>query len=396
MKKIKFSNKKIISKYLDSEATEAEVKQLLKWLEKKRNQITFKDYIKAKLLIDIKFKSFDSQEAIVLFLDEIKLINRNKNKNRFGYWLKYAAIFIGILILSTYTIYRNNHGLSKIMISEITLEINEDDVEVIQLDERKVITSKKGKEIGAIQKGILTYKNNAQNKKKLAYNNRLTVPYGKQFDVILADGTFIHLNAGSVLKYPSNFDGNLKREVFLEGEAYFKVAKNKNIPFIVKTENLDTRVYGTEFNVSAYTNDDTIEVVLVEGIVGIQDMSKKSNISKDYVMINPSQKASIVKNLGGVKVENVNVNTYIAWKSGVLMFNNEGIANIFKKLERQFNVEIQNNYHELYQHSYTGVFKSENLDEILTTISAHTNFSYSRKGNKIIIKNHFKYVKQNL
>jgi transmembrane sensor len=384
----KISNKKIISKYLDSEASEAEVKQLLNWLEKKRNQKTFKDYIKTKLLIDIKFKSFNSQEAIVLFLDEIKLINRSKSKNRFGYWLKYAAIFIGISILSTYAISINNPELSKIMISEITLEINEGDVQVIQLDDLKVITSKNGEEIGSIQNGILTYKNSALNNKKLAYNNILTVPYGKQFDLILADGTIIQLNAGSVLKYPSNFEGNSKREVFLEGEAYFKVAKNKNIPFIVKTENLATRVFGTEFNVSTYANDDLIEVILVEGLVGVQDTSKNSNISKDYVMIKPSQKASMVKTLRSLKVEDVDVDSYIAWRSGVLMFNNEGIVNIFKKLERHFNVEIQNNYHDLYNHSYTGVFKSENLEEVLTIISTHTNFSYSRKGNKIIIKNH--------
>jgi transmembrane sensor len=388
IKMTKISNKKIISKYLDSEASEAEVKQLLNWLEKKRNQKTFKDYIKTKLLIDIKFKSFNSQEAIVLFLDEIKLINRSKSKNRFGYWLKYAAIFIGISILSTYAISINNPELSKIMISEITLEINEGDVQVIQLDDLKVITSKNGEEIGSIQNGILTYKNSALNNKKLAYNNILTVPYGKQFDLILADGTIIQLNAGSVLKYPSNFEGNSKREVFLEGEAYFKVAKNKNIPFIVKTENLATRVFGTEFNVSTYANDDLIEVILVEGLVGVQDTSKNSNISKDYVMIKPSQKASMVKTLRSLKVEDVDVDSYIAWRSGVLMFNNEGIVNIFKKLERHFNVEIQNNYHDLYNHSYTGVFKSENLEEVLTIISTHTNFSYSRKGNKIIIKNH--------
>ncbi|MDP3945253.1 MAG: FecR family protein [Lutibacter sp.] len=382
------SNKKIISKYLASEASEAEIDQLLKWLERKKNQKIFKDYLKTKLLLDIKYDIIDSQEAFILLLDEIKLLKRNQNKNLLTTWFKYAAIFIGLAILTTYTLSRSDSGFSKITTSDITLEIDDNNIEIIEIDERKIIKSENGNEIGSIQNDVLTYKNNSTKKKKLAYNNVLSVPYGKQFVVQLADGTLIHLNAGSTLKYPSNFSGKTIREVFLEGEAYFIVAKDKNIPFIVKTENLDTRVYGTEFNVSAYPNDKTIEVVLVEGIVGIQEATKKSNFPNEYVMVRPSQKASIVKNLGGVKVENVNVNSYIAWKSGLLMFNDENIAHIFKKLERQFNIEIQNNYSELYKHSYTGVFKSENIDEILTTISAHTKFSYSKNGNKIIIKNY--------
>ncbi len=391
----KTSNKKIIGKYLDSEASEAEIQQLLKWLQKEKNQIIFKDYLKTKLLLDIKFKSFDSKEAADLLLKEIKLMNTadTSNKQGFSQWIKYAAIFIGLLIATTYTINWNNQkqSASKFSMrktSGITLKIiGDNDVQVFQVNEGKVIKGRNGKEIGTIQNNLLTYKNNSNNRNKLASNNILSVPYGKQFDVLLADGTFIHLNAGSVLKYPSNFDGNSKREVFLEGEAYFKVAKDKSSPFIVKTENLDTRVYGTEFNVSAYLNDNTTEVILVEGIVGVQEATKKSNLTNNYVIIKPSQKASIGKTLNGVKIENVNVNSYIAWKSGVLMFKNENIGNIFKKLERQFNIEIQNNYSELYNHSYTGVFKSENIDEILTIISTHTNFSYLIKGNKIIITN---------
>lgn len=386
----KSSNKKIINKYLASDASETEVNQLLKWLEKKKNQKIFKDYLKTNLLLDIKYNTIDSQEAYILLLDEIKLMNKNKNKNRFIAWYKYAAIFIGLAILTTYTLYRSNSGFSKITTSEITLEIDDNNVEVIDIYERKIIMSKNGDEIGSIQNDVLTYKSNSDKKKELAYNNILSVPNGKQFDVILTDGTSIHLNAGSVLKYPSNFNESSKREVFLKGEAFFKVSKDKSKPFIVKTENLDTRVYGTEFNVSAYENDTETVVVLVEGIVGIHQVVKKTDLSKEYLMIKPAQKATVEKNLRGIKIENVDVNSYIQWKEGVLVFNDENIANIFKKLERQFNVEIQNNYPDLYTHSYTGVFRSENIDEILTTISTHTNFSYIRKENKIIIKNHQK------
>jgi ferric-dicitrate binding protein FerR (iron transport regulator) len=147
-------------------------------------------------------------------------------------------------------------------------------------------------------------------------------------------------------------------------------------------------VYGTEFNVSAYLDDTTVEVVLVEGSVGVQEATKKANFSEGYTLIKPSQKASRVKSGSGIAVIGVDVKSYVAWKSGVLMFNNENIATVFKKLERQFNIKIQNNYVGLNKHAYTGIFKSENIEEILTTISAHTKFSYLRKGNTIIINNH--------
>lgn len=392
----KILSKQIISKYLASESSEAEEQQLLKWLQKEGNQIIFKDYLKTKLLLDIKFKSYDSKEAAVSLLNEIKVRNNTEtNSNRgFGQWLKYAAIFIGLLMVTTYTINWNSQkqSASKFFVlktSGITLKISGyNDVQISQVSGGKVIKDDNGKEIGMIQNDLLSYENNSSNENKLASNNILSVPYGKQFDVILADGTSVHLNAGSVLKYPSNFDGNSKREVFLEGEAYFKVTKNKDIPFIVKTEKLDTRVYGTEFNVSAYMNDNTTDVVLVEGIVGVQETTKRTGFSNEYVMIKPSQKASRGKVVSGVNIENVNVSSYIAWKSGSLIFNNENIANVFKKLERQFNVDIQNDYSELYKHSYTGTFRSENIDDILIIISAHTKFYYSKKGNKIIITNH--------
>ena len=162
----------------------------------------------------------------------------------------------------------------------------------------------------------------------------------------------------AVLTYPSHFNGALKREVFLRGEGYFKVAKNKNIPFIVKTETLDTRVYGTEFNVSAYKSDSVTEVVLVEGSVGVKGVTKTPTSSNKYLVIKPSQKASKKRALNILEIEKVDVKPYISWKVGVLAFNNENIANIFQKLERKFNVKIKNNYSDLYKHSYTGVFKS--------------------------------------
>jgi transmembrane sensor len=386
------SSKKINSNSLTSNDSEAKVKPFLKWLQKDKED--FKASIQTELLLAIKFNSFNSKEGTNLFFNEIKSMNSAKNKRKkvFNNWLKYAAVFIGILITTTYTINKYNKNQAKlafslIKTSGIILKINGDDnAQIIENTGIKIITNKSGKEIGTIQKDILTYKRNTNSKDQFAPTNTLSVPYGKTFDVVLSDGTYVYLNAGSVLTYPSHFNGALKREVFLRGEGYFKVAKNKNIPFIVKTETLDTRVYGTEFNVSAYNSDSVTEVVLVEGSVGVKGVTKTPTSSNKYLVIKPSQKASKKRALNILEIEKVDVKPYISWKVGVLAFNNENIANIFQKLERKFNVKIKNNYSDLYKHSYTGVFRSENVNEVLFTLSNHTNFYYTINGNKITIK----------
>jgi transmembrane sensor len=386
------SNKKRKATSLSSDNSKPEAKPFLKWLQKDKED--FKASVITELLLAIKFNSFNSKEGTDLFFNEIKPINSAKSKRKkvLNNWLKCAAIFTGLLITTTYTIHKYNKNQAKlafslIKTSGITLKINGDDnAQIIENTGVKTITSNSGNEIGTIQKDILTYKRNTNSKDQFAPTNTLSVPYGKTFDVVLSDGTYVYLNAGSVLTYPSHFNGALKREVFLRGEGYFKVAKNKNIPFIVKTETLDTRVYGTEFNVSAYNSDSVTEVVLVEGSVGVKGVTKTPTSSNKYLVIKPSQKASKKRALNILEIEKVDVKPYISWKVGVLAFNNENIANIFQKLERKFNVKIKNNYSDLYKHSYTGVFRSENVNEVLFTLSNHTNFYYTINGNKITIK----------
>jgi transmembrane sensor len=383
------SSKKPKNNALTSDNSEAKIKPFLKWLQK--DEEDFKASIKTELLLAIKFNSFDSKEAAHLFFNQINSA-KNKRKKVLNNWLKYAAVFIGILITTTYTInkYHKNQAkfaFSLIKTSGIILKINGDDnAQIIENSDIKTITSQNGKEIGTIQKDILTYRKNTNSKNKFTSTNSLTVPYGKTFDVVLSDGTYVYLNAGSVLTYPSHFNGALKREVFLKGEGYFKVAKDKNIPFIVKTETLDTRVYGTEFNISAYKSDPVTEVVLVEGSVGVKGVTETAAPSNEYLLIKPSHKVSNRGVLKTLKIEKVNVEPYTSWKEGVLSFNNENIAKVFQKLERKFNVKIINTYSDLYKHSYTGIFRSENVNEILFTLSNHTNFYYIIKGNNITIK----------
>ena len=120
--------------------------------------------------------------------------------------------------------------------------------------------------------------------------NEVIVPYGKKSQLVLADGTKVWLNAGSRLAFPTRFTGN-KREVYLEGEAYFEVIKSDNKPFSVNAREVMVRVLGTRFNVSAYANDNAIETVLVEGYVNLSEQSESGLFRKEIVLV-PGQLAS--------------------------------------------------------------------------------------------------------
>lgn len=167
----------------------------------------------------------------------------------------------------------------------------------------------------------------------------LSTPRGKDFKLELADGTVVWMNSESKIEYPTVFTGK-ERIVKLSGEAYFKVAKNKQHPFIVITGNLRTRVLGTEFNVRNYKDMDA-HVTLVEGSVEV-----KGSSAKKYTRIRPGQDAAIQPN-GTVQVKEVDLDVYTYWKDGFFYFDDVSLKEIMEKLGRWYNVNV--------------VFKNENI-----------------------------------
>lgn len=173
--------------------------------------------------------------------------------------------------------------------------------------------------------------------KGLKYN-QINIPFGKKSRLVLEDGTKVWLNAGSCFAFPQEFNGE-KREVFLKGEGYFEVAKDKTRPFIVSTSNIDIEVLGTRFNVSAYQSDGFTEAVLLEGRVNVWD---KSSFFKKKVVMVPSQKATFTKGQKGIVLESEPLPAmHIAWVEGWYQFSNEGLEQVLKKLERYYNVRFR-------------------------------------------------------
>ena len=174
---------------------------------------------------------------------------------------------------------------------------------------------------------------------KSAAMNEVVVPYGKKSQLLLADGTKVWLNAGSRMAFPSEFTGT-QRTVFLEGEAYFEVAHNTAQTFVVNAREVAVKVLGTRFNISAYTADETVETVLLEGKVSLSDNSSKA-LSKNEVMLAPNQKAIFGKESRQFEVGIVSdAELYTAWVSGWFLFSQESLFSVLRKLERYYNVQF--------------------------------------------------------
>ena len=167
--------------------------------------------------------------------------------------------------------------------------------------------------------------------------NQLVIPYGNQSRLILSDNTVVWLNAGSRLVYPTFFNGKT-REVLLFGEAFFEVSKNAEKPFIVKTSDIEIKVLGTQFNVSAYTEDRVIQTVLKEGSVEIRRNDAAFFDSK--LVLKPNQMASFSKNSNETKLYEVDASYYTLWTKGLLSFEDIDFNRILKKVERFYNISV--------------------------------------------------------
>ncbi len=163
----------------------------------------------------------------------------------------------------------------------------------------------------------------------------VVMPYGKQTYLQLPDKSIVYINSGSKVSYPVEFVG-ASREVFLSGEAYFKITTNKQIPFIVHTADMDIRVTGTEFNVSAYSDDSFTQTVLVSGVVAVD----RKNLFKRNIELKPGESLSLNKASGEVFKQQVNTDQYTSWIYGYIICNKEPVPGVLKKVERFYNCEI--------------------------------------------------------
>ncbi|PKV50468.1 FecR family protein [Aquimarina sp. MAR_2010_214] len=376
-----------ILRYLNNEMSERELIKFKKLLNDDENLNEFKKYIITDHYIQLGKNDFDNQKALSLFQKHIQSTKSHSKtrKNRINNYLKYAAVFVGLIIGTTIYLNKDIFNTDDI-VNEVTLQLSDGSFETIQSTELfKEIKSDDGTVVGVQEKSKIVYNNEKENVAEVSTKiNTLKVPYGKKFQLVLSDGTTVHVNAGSTLKFPVQFAVGQVREVELSGEAYFEVARNEKAPFIVSTNGIKTEVLGTKFNVSSYDDDSFSEVVLVEGSVGVFKDEQRFNKDTDQIL-KPNQKASLIISDQNMSISTVKTENYIAWVDGILLFRNESFESIAKKLERSYDKKITINYQKIKEEKFTGQFDVESIEDVLKTFKSNTSFNFTIKENEIII-----------
>ena len=306
---------------------------------------------------------------------EVKVVSLNWSKSI----LKYAAVLLVLLSVGYFTFQNDLKDKDNFVAPQnaITLQLENGDIQIIKDDGTSQVVDAQGNIVGE-QKGNLLEYNSTASKEALVYNI-IKVPFGKRFQLKLSDGTNVHLNAGTTLKYPVQFIAEEKREVFLDGEAYFDVTKDPLHPFVVSSKDMNIQVLGTKFNVTSYTKDQKTYTVLVEGSV----LANNNLVPNDKVLLKPGNKVYFDDNT--LKTEAVDVKKYVAWISGELMFIDDSFAVISNKLERKYNVEIINNYKALDDIMVTATFKDEDIYQVLKTFQTYKAFDFTIDNNIITI-----------
>ncbi|WP_159516880.1 FecR family protein [Sunxiuqinia indica] len=209
---------------------------------------------------------------------------------------------------------------------------------------------------------------------KLAVDSlEVIAPFGSQTVVQLSDGSEVQLNYGSKIKYPYFFSSNT-REVTLTGEGFFKVAHNPEKPFIVKAGNLNVKAVGTTFNVLAYPDNNFIETTLVTGKV-ILEQEKKDGKTETIGTMKPGLHVNYNLLNGSISSTDGNIEKYISWTEGKLIFIDTPILQVTDRLSRMFNVDFEVK-DEIKNYTYTVTFTGDPLDQILDLMALATPIDY--------------------
>ena len=207
----------------------------------------------------------------------------------------------------------------------------------------------------------------------------IIVPAGQRVNIELPDGSNVWLNAGTQMQYPVSFMKD-KREVILDGEAYFEVARNEKCPFVVRTHAMDIEVLGTKFNVEAYSKKAVFEASLMQGKIRV----KSPHNEKTAVVLLPNYKTTLKD--GRLVVSKIDDYNVYRWKEGLYCFKSKPFTQIMEDLERYYDLKIQVDKKSIESVALTGKFRiSDGLDYALRVLQKDVSFTYRRdKDNDVI------------
>lgn len=306
----------IVYKYIRGEASAQEKKQVILWLEE--DPAHAEEYLNLRKLVDLNIWSIDTTYNSTQSLVKKKPFLSRKISFEL---LKIASVFI----------------------------------------------------IGILVSLIWVSRNDFQTELQTVY-----VPHGQRTELFLSDGTQVWLNSGTVFKFPNQF-ARKSREVELDGEAYFKVAKDEKIPFVVHSGKYNIKVIGTEFNIKSYIHKDIFETALINGGVEV-NIPEYTN----SVLLKPHE--IICKIEKGYRKSRINDYNYFKWREGLLCFEQEKVESLFRKLELYYDIKIEVKNKLLLDYSYTGKFRiRDGIEHVLKVLQVKHKFKYKRNDDQNMI-----------
>jgi ferric-dicitrate binding protein FerR (iron transport regulator) len=386
--------KYLLEQYASDVSTPEETRELFGWIRKSKDDMLLKEKIKelwagyenGKQLPDVDW-------------DEIyrKIINTPViEKKHVWFQVAAAAVIIAVLSVGSYFIF-NDYSTEPVAKTATQQQLKND---VQPGGNKAILTLANGVQIilDSAGNGALTQQGNTKiiklNNGQLSYNalnekpdqvlyNTISTPRGGQYQVVLADGSKVWLNAASSLRFPTSFTGN-GREVTLTGEGYFEVAHDAAKPFKVLANGVEIKVLGTHFNVNAYQDEATIKTTLLEGSVKVG----KGGASKT---ITPGEQAQIENHDNSlnpkIMVQSVDVDAAVAWKNGSFIFRGNDIQSVMRQLARWYDVEVsyQGN---VTDEEFVGVInrsRYENISEILDMLEKTRTVSFAVSGHHVTV-----------
>lgn len=239
-----------------------------------------------------------------------------------------------------------------------------------------VLSQQTGISISKSRKGELVYSVSKNTNFPVEYNTTET-PRGGQYQIELSDGTKVWLNASSSLKYPTRFTGTT-RSVELNGEAYFQVAHNADMPFKVKTDKQVVTVLGTHFNVNAYHDEPAVRTTLLEGKVRVDAIGKASS-----GILKPGEQAA----LSGTQftITEGDTEQAVAWRNGYFRFRGENIENVMRKLSRWYNIDVEYNTAIVDEGYYGTISRFKNLSQVLAVLTETGSVHFKIEGRRVTV-----------
>ena len=374
----------LIYKQIIGSITEEEIRELQEWRKlSPKNEETYQRLVDIHFL-EREYRKYKNVEHARPLQDMKSRIQNGRLPKQVRFWKLTSAVAATLLFaVCSITLWNTFENRSETYMAMDNISSQIPDIEagktqaVLTLDNGSTIAL--GADSTLNSQLIAQQQSSSKNEAKRI--NNLTTPRGSEFMIMLEDSTKVWLNAESQLIYPESFDEK-ERRVEIKGEAYFQVAKDKTRPFYVESSGVVIRVYGTEFNINAYSEENEVYTTLVSGSISLQ----RPNESKSELILTPGHQAIYNKDSKITSVKTVNTDAITSWHNGRFVFEEQTLEQIMKTLARWYNFEYEFDNESIRNTVFKGSApRYANLSEVLSILEKSGDLVFKAKNDKIII-----------